>query len=364
MLPEFIGTPRPTRPHPRNSMRSPSSIKPPLQRAAAPSLHLAETRVPLLPPPSSPNAIRRTRSSPSHLRLSSASPKLVESISQLAAGVAVSPNAGKTRRHLAVDSVNRSFPQSINPLSGTTCSPESFPWKNPLCVIALGDEQCASLQDQAFENFEQPAFEVRANKDGASRKAAPAVGEAAGSVRLPDGVSGDAISVESLLNTGRLQSFVPVGSGPGPGPGPSTFTCTLRLIGLLGFEVALVLDLRVNPASTGCTVEMLSCRFVGSESVEQQNELFSGYPTFRGQVLNGNQLWDLIEGLEENDLIHYTHLLTVCDPVLCDEGTLYVSQELISVYQQKADASLTGQACSHAGGAAAERLPFLGSAAA
>jgi len=36
----------------------------------------------------------------------------------------------------------------------------------------------------------------------------------------------------------------------------------------------------------------------------------TGYPTFRGQVLNGKQLWDLIEGLEENQLLHYTHLLT------------------------------------------------------
>lgn len=36
----------------------------------------------------------------------------------------------------------------------------------------------------------------------------------------------------------------------------------------------------------------------------------SGYPTFKGQVLNGKQLWDLIEGLEENELLHYTHLLT------------------------------------------------------
>jgi pyridoxine kinase len=89
----------------------------------------------------------------------------------------------------------------------------------------------------------------------------------------------------------------------------------------------------------------------------------TGYPTFRGQVLNGSQLWDLIEGLAENDLLHYTHLLTgyigsvsflttvlqvvdklrsvnpdlvyVCDPVLGDEGKLYVPQDLISVYQQK-----------------------------
>ncbi|KAL0554433.1 hypothetical protein IC582_008354 [Cucumis melo] len=35
-----------------------------------------------------------------------------------------------------------------------------------------------------------------------------------------------------------------------------------------------------------------------------------GYPTFKGQVLNGRQLWDLIEGLEENELLYYTHLLT------------------------------------------------------
>ncbi|CAD6267124.1 unnamed protein product [Miscanthus lutarioriparius] len=89
----------------------------------------------------------------------------------------------------------------------------------------------------------------------------------------------------------------------------------------------------------------------------------TGYPTFRGQVLDGKQLWDLIEGLEANQLLHYTHLLTgyigsvsfldtvlqvvdklrsvnpdllyVCDPVLGDEGKLYVPQELISVYQQK-----------------------------
>lgn len=82
------------------------------------------------------------------------------------------------------------------------------------------------------------------------------------SVPLPDGVSGDGIGaflrdpagVESLLNTGALESFVPGGSGPG------TFTCTLRRIRLLGFEIAPVLDLRVVPTGSDCTVEMLSCR--------------------------------------------------------------------------------------------------------
>ncbi|KAG6742083.1 hypothetical protein POTOM_055369 [Populus tomentosa] len=94
------------------------------------------------------------------------------------------------------------------------------------------------------------------------------------------------------------------------------------------------------------------------------------YPTFKGQVLNGQQLWELMEGLKANDLLYYTHLLTgmpndflcyigsvsflntvlevvkklrsinpkltyVCDPVLGDEGKLYVPPELVEVYREK-----------------------------
>jgi pyridoxine kinase len=36
----------------------------------------------------------------------------------------------------------------------------------------------------------------------------------------------------------------------------------------------------------------------------------TGYATVKGQVLDGEQLWTLIEGLEANDLHHYTHLVT------------------------------------------------------
>ncbi|XP_042418046.1 pyridoxal kinase-like isoform X1 [Zingiber officinale] len=89
----------------------------------------------------------------------------------------------------------------------------------------------------------------------------------------------------------------------------------------------------------------------------------TGYPTFKGQVLNGQELLDLIEGLAENDLLYYTHLLTgyigsisfldvvlqvverlrsvnpglvyVCDPVMGDEGKLYVPHNLVSVYREK-----------------------------
>ncbi|GAB2288939.1 hypothetical protein Dimus_023245 [Dionaea muscipula] len=89
----------------------------------------------------------------------------------------------------------------------------------------------------------------------------------------------------------------------------------------------------------------------------------TGYPTFKGQVLNGKELWDLIDGLAGNDLLYYTHLLTgyigsvsflnavlevvsklrsvnpglayVCDPVMGDEGKLYVPPELVAVYREK-----------------------------
>lgn len=39
-------------------------------------------------------------------------------------------------------------------------------------------------------------------------------------------------------------------------------------------------------------------------------EDYAGYPTFKGQVLNGQQLWDIVEGLGANQLLYYTHLLT------------------------------------------------------
>lgn len=89
----------------------------------------------------------------------------------------------------------------------------------------------------------------------------------------------------------------------------------------------------------------------------------TGYPVWRGQVLNGEELWNLIEGLEANNLLYYTHLLTgyigslsflecilqvveklrsvnpdliyVCDPVMGDEGTFYIPENLVPVYTEK-----------------------------
>ncbi|RYR04006.1 hypothetical protein Ahy_B06g083506 isoform A [Arachis hypogaea] len=124
----------------------------------------------------------------------------------------------------------------------------------------------------------------------------------------------------------------------------------------------------VLPSETGRVLSIQSHTvqgYVGNKSAVFPLQLL-GYdvdPINSGQVLNGQQLWELIEGLEGNDLLYYTHLLTgyigsvsfldtvlevvsklrsvnpkliyVCDPVMGDEGKLYVPQELISVYRER-----------------------------
>ncbi|KAH0648315.1 hypothetical protein KY285_033563 [Solanum tuberosum] len=72
--------------------------------------------------------------------------------------------------------------------------------------------------------------------------------------------------VEAMLNKRALQSFESIDS--------NTYRCTLPQVQLLNFEVAPVLTLKVNPTSEDCTVEMLSCKFEGSDLVEQQNDHF------------------------------------------------------------------------------------------
>lgn len=86
----------------------------------------------------------------------------------------------------------------------------------------------------------------------------------------------------------------------------------------------------------------------------------TGYDLFCGQVLNDNELIELYHGLASNKINHYSHLLTgyvasdsflrsiaqivsdirkvnphlkyVCDPVLGDDGEMYVPESLIPIY--------------------------------
>ncbi|KAF3621430.1 hypothetical protein FXO37_32796 [Capsicum annuum] len=73
--------------------------------------------------------------------------------------------------------------------------------------------------------------------------------------------------IEAMLNKRALQSFESIDS--------NIYRCTLPQVQLLNFEVAPVLTLQVNPTSEDCIVKMLSCKFEGSDLVEQQNEHFS-----------------------------------------------------------------------------------------
>ncbi|XP_034211663.1 uncharacterized protein LOC117624474 isoform X3 [Prunus dulcis] len=75
--------------------------------------------------------------------------------------------------------------------------------------------------------------------------------------------------IEAMLNTRALKSFESLDT--------DTYRCTLPKLQLLNFEAAPVLDLRVTPTNEDCIVEMLSCRFEGSEAVERQNSHFSAF---------------------------------------------------------------------------------------
>uniref|UniRef100_A0A0B6Y840 Pyridoxal kinase n=1 Tax=Arion vulgaris TaxID=1028688 RepID=A0A0B6Y840_9EUPU len=87
----------------------------------------------------------------------------------------------------------------------------------------------------------------------------------------------------------------------------------------------------------------------------------TGYGKWKGQVLDANEVSDLFEGLRINNLLDFSYVLTgyigsetflekvgetvkemklknpnlifVCDPVMGDNGKLYVSEKLVPVYR-------------------------------
>ncbi|KZV19794.1 hypothetical protein F511_18793 [Dorcoceras hygrometricum] len=73
----------------------------------------------------------------------------------------------------------------------------------------------------------------------------------------------------AVLNRKALQSCQSLDS--------NVYRCILPQIQFFNFEVAPVLDLQVTPTSEDCIVEMLSCKFEGSEVMERHNERFSAF---------------------------------------------------------------------------------------
>ncbi|XP_051176734.1 pyridoxal kinase [Leptopilina boulardi] len=115
----------------------------------------------------------------------------------------------------------------------------------------------------------------------------------------------------------------------------------------------------VGNKSATFPLQLLGFEVDAINSVQLSNH--TGYKVFKGQVLNDHDLDVLIDGLMENDLTEYTHLLTgyvgsssflkkiiqvvkalkvknpdliyVCDPVMGDDGKMYVPEELKDIYK-------------------------------
>lgn len=115
----------------------------------------------------------------------------------------------------------------------------------------------------------------------------------------------------------------------------------------------------VGNKSATFPLQLLGFEVDAVNSVQLSNH--TGYKVFKGQVLNDKDLEDLVDGLIQNDLDNYTHLLTgyvgsasflkriaavvhalkkknpnliyVCDPVMGDNGKMYVPEELKEIYR-------------------------------
>ncbi|KAK9299317.1 hypothetical protein QLX08_007664 [Tetragonisca angustula] len=108
-------------------------------------------------------------------------------------------------------------------------------------------------------------------------------------------------------------------------------------------------------------LQLLGFEVDAINSVQLSNH--TGYKVFKGQVLNDKDLEELINGLVENNLNNYTHLITgyvgsasflkkitevirtlkqknpsliyVCDPVMGDNGKIYVPEALKEIYRKE-----------------------------
>ncbi|XP_075233110.1 pyridoxal kinase [Lycorma delicatula] len=117
----------------------------------------------------------------------------------------------------------------------------------------------------------------------------------------------------------------------------------------------------VGNKSATFPLQLLGFEVDAINSVQFSNH--TGYKEVRGQILNEKDIEDLIEGLQLNHIDYYTHLLTgyigsaaflnavadvvkklrktnpnliyVCDPVLGDNGKMYVPEELKDIYINK-----------------------------
>ncbi len=87
--------------------------------------------------------------------------------------------------------------------------------------------------------------------------------------------------------------------------------CAVFPLQLHGFDVD-----PVNSVQFSNHAGKTACAFAVSGSlilwVDQSilSMLYTGYPSHQGTVMNGEELWNLVQGMQESNLLEYTHLLT------------------------------------------------------
>ena len=94
--------------------------------------------------------------------------------------------------------------------------------------------------------------------------------------------------------------------------------CAVFPLQLLGFDVGLNAHERQSfcfaaDAPMTCQGNSPVSRLVVVQvdffnSVQFSNH--TGYPSWKGQIMGGEELWDVVEGLQANGLLHYDYLVT------------------------------------------------------
>ncbi|OAD47024.1 Pyridoxal kinase [Eufriesea mexicana] len=136
--------------------------------------------------------------------------------------------------------------------------------------------------------------------------------------------------------------------------------CTKKIPRILSIQSHVVSGY-VGNKSAIFPLQLLGFEVDAINSVQFSNH--TNYKTCKGQILNDKDLEDLMNGLAQNDLDNYTHLLTgyigtvsflkkivevvhslklknpnliyVCDPVMGDNGKMYVAEELKEIYKKE-----------------------------
>lgn len=136
--------------------------------------------------------------------------------------------------------------------------------------------------------------------------------------------------------------------------------CSAKTPRILSIQSHVVSGYVGNKSAT-FPLQLLGFEVDAINSVQLSNH--TGYKVFKGQVLNDKDLEDLADGLAQNGLHNYTHLLTgyigsasflkrvillvttlkaknpdltyVCDPVMGDNGKMYVPEALKEIYKQE-----------------------------